>query len=544
MQTATQERTQVAPQTLRKMSGGAAFTQVHSVVQEMEKAGRQDEVRDYLLAALAAVLQKSGELELLIAKLRRERVGKRGEGTDGTQLALLLEEMLRQLPQPAIDPETLAREDEQLTKEIEAAEAETETKSPARQKRNNWRTSGKVPREVTVHEVPAPERKCESCGRDKSTIGHDEREILDYIPARFVIREHRMEKYACGYCKNGVVTAPGPVDALDVLDELSASPSLLAQVVVSKFSDHTPLTRLAGIFERSGATIAVSTLSGWVARVADRVSPLVEALEGRIKNAYVIGTDATGIKVLDPESPENIERGTMWCYVGDGKDVLFQYTPTGEGETGPWEFLKDRTGYVQADAASVFDRLFNGKVASAVELACWSHARRRFVALSDTDCRVAYPLQLIARLYRIEHLADARSLSPKDRALMRTERSLPVLEKLKQSLAVGLPNEPPDSELAKARRYVLNHWVALTRFIDDGRLLLDNNITEQQMRGIALGRKNYLFAGSHGAARRAAVLYSLMRTCAQHGVAPLPYLTGVLQKLADGVPTAELLPGD
>jgi hypothetical protein len=153
-------------------------------------------------------------------------------------------------------------------------------------------------------------------------------------------------------------------------------------------------------------------------------------------------------------------------------------------------------------------------------------------------------LQLIARLYRIEHLADARSLSPKDRALMRTERSLPVLEKLKQSLAVGLPNEPPDSELAKARRYVLNHWVALTRFIDDGRLLLDNNITEQQMRGIALGRKNYLFAGSHGAARRAAVLYSLMRTCAQHGVAPLPYLTGVLQKLADGVPTAELLPGD
>jgi len=540
MQTATQETTQVAPQTLRKMSGGAAFAQVRHTVEEMEKAGQHNEALEYTLAALAAVLQKSGELELLIAKLQRERVGKRGERTDGTQLGLLLEEMLRQLPQPEIDPEALAREDEQLTKEIEAAEAETETESPARQKRNSWRTSEKVPREVTVHEVPAPERKCESCGRDKSTIGHDEREILDYIPARFVIREHRMEKYACGYCKNGVVTAPGPVDALD---ELSASPSLLAHVVVSKFSDHTPLTRLAGIFERSGATIAISTLSGWVARVADRVSPLVEALEGRIKNAYVIGTDATGIKVLDPESPENIERGTMWCYVGDGKDVVFKYTPTGEGETGPWEFLKDRSGYVQVDAASVFDRLFNGKVASAVELACWSHARRRFVALSDTDCRVAYTLQLIARLYRIEHLADARNLSPKDRALMRKERSLEVLEKLKQSLAVGLPNEPPDSELSKARRYVLNHWVALTRFIDDGRLLLDNNITEQQMRGVALGRRNYLFSGSHDAARGAATLYSLMRTCAQHGVAPLPWLTDVLQKLADGVPAAQLLPG-
>jgi transposase len=157
---------------------------------------------------------------------------------------------------------------------------------------------------------------------------------------------------------------------------------------------------------------------------------------------------------------------------------------------------------------------------------------------------VAYALMLIARLYRIEHLADAKNLSAKDRSLMRKERSLPVLEKLKQSLASGLAHEPPQSELAKATRYVLNHWVALTRFIEDGRLLLDNNITEQQMRGIALGRKNYLFAGSHDAARRAAVLYSLVRTCAQRGVAPLPYLTAVLQKLADGVPAVELLPGD
>ena len=538
MQNATVERAQVAPHTLPKMSGGAAFSQVRSAVEEMEKAGRENEVRDYLLSAIAALLQKSGELELLIAKLRRERVGKRGERTDNEQLALLLEEMLRNLPQPEIDPEALSREDAALTKEIEAAESESG--SPVRRHRSNWRTSEKVAREIKVHELPAEDKSCSHCGREKSALGHDEREILDYIPASFVIREHRMEKYACGYCKDGVVTAPGPSD---VIGELSASPSLLAHVVTSKFADHCPLTRLSGIYERSGATISVSTLSGWVAQVADRVTPVVEALEERIRNAVVIGSDATGIKVLDPESAENIERGTMWGYVGDGKDVLFIYTPTGEGETGPWEFLKDRDGYVQVDAASVFDRIFNGKVASALEVGCWSHARRRFEALQDTDCRVAYTLMLIARLYRIEHLADAKNLSAKDRSLMRKERSLPVLEKLKQSLAAGLTNEPPESELAKARRYVLNHWVALTRFVDDGRLLLDNNITEQQMRGIALGRKNYLFAGSHEAARRAAILYSLMRTCAQRGVAPLPYLTGVLQKLAEGVPPTELLPG-
>jgi len=524
--------------TLPKVSGGAALAQVRSAVDELERSGRQNEVRDYLLCALAAVLQKSSELELLIAKLQRERVGKRGERTDTAQLALLLEELLRNAPQPEVDPEALAREDEELTKEIESAEAESG--SPVKPRRGSWRTSEKVPREVTLHELPAADKKCARCGREKSPMGHDEREILDYIPARFVVRAHKMEKYACGYCKDAVATAPGPSD---VVDQLSAGTSLVAHVVVSKYADHVPLTRLAGIYGRSGATISVSTLSGWVASAAGRLAPIVQALEERVKRALVIGTDATGLKVLDSASPENIERGTMWCYVGDGKDVLFRYAPTGEGETGPWEFLRNRTGYVQADAASVFDRVFDGRAGAASEVGCWAHARRKFVALQDTDCRVPYPLTLMARLYRIEHLAQARKLSPKERMLLRRERSLPVLEKLKQSLAAGLPNEPPSSELAKAARYVLNHWGALTRFLDDGRLLLDNNITEQQMRGVALGRKNYLFAGSHDAARRAAVLYSIVRTCAQHGVAPLPYITDALQKLNNGEPAAGLLPG-
>ena len=159
-----------------------------------------------------------------------------------------------------------------------------------------------------------------------------------------------------------------------------------------------------------------------------------------------------------------------------------------------------------------------------------------------TDCRVAYPLQLIARLYRIEHLADAQHLSPKDRALLRHERCVPVLNKLQHALARAHLNEPPGSAFAKATRYVLNHWTALTRFLDDGRLLLDNNGTERQLRAVAVGRKNYLFAGSHDAARRAAVLYSLMRTCAQHGVPPLPYVTDVLRKLREDVPVHDLLP--
>ena len=244
-------------------------------------------------------------------------------------------------------------------------------------------------------------------------------------------------------------------------------------------------------------------------------------------------------------SPENIERGTMTCYVGDDKWVWFHYTPTGKGAEGPWKILKGRQGYVQADAASVFDRLFTGEAACCCEVGCNCHGRRRFVKLQETDVRVAYPLRLFRRLYRIERLAKLRGLSPEEKAALRQSRSQPILDKLKEWLEAVARTEPPAMALAKAVNYMLNHWVALTRFVSDGRLDLDNNLCEQQLRAIALGRRNYLFFGSHEAARRGAAIYSLLRTCALHDMQPVAYLTDVLQKIAEGWPQsriAELLP--
>ena len=525
-----------ASTSLPKTSGGVALAQVRSAVADLQQDGQHAEAIEYALAALAAVLQKSSELELLVAKLRMAGLGKRSERTNAEQLALLLEELLKQAPHADVDPDAEAREDAVLTQDIEQAES---VSPMPRRARPSWRTSAQVERTVHAHDVPDAAKVCVTCGGAKRYIGHDDRQILAYVPARFVVHEHQLQKYACGYCKVGVTTADAPTN---VLDQRSADVSLLAHVVVSKYADHTPLTRLAGIYERSGATIAVSTMADWVAAVADQVAPIVDVLAERVTRAHVIGTDATGLKVLDPTSAAHIQHGTIWCYVGDDTDVVYTYAPTGEGATGPWAFLQGRTGYVQADAASVFDRVYNGQAGSAVEVGCWAHARRRMVELQPTDCRVAYPLQLIARLYRIEHLADAQQLPPPDRARLRHERSLPVLHKLQHALARAHQNEPPNSAFAKATRYVLNHWTALTRFLDDGRLLLDNNGTERQLRAVAVGRKNYLFAGSHDAARRAAVLYSLMRTCAQHGVPPLPYVTDVLRKLRDNVKVHELLP--
>lgn len=511
-----------------------AFAQARDAAAAMLTEGRTQEAFDFLLSALAAVLKKSRDLELLLAKMRS--AGRSSERMDPEQLALLFEEFLDQLGTEthAPDPAAEGREDARLEEEIAAAEAERKGRLSDKPEpgRRSWRTAESVERRVHTVEVPAEQRRCERCGGDKQKIGEDQSPVLEYVPGHFIEHEYRREKWACGRCKRGVTTAPPPEK---LTPRSPADASLLAHVVVSKFVDHTPLHRLHRIYARSGATIPVSTLSDWVAEVADRVEPLVDRIARRIVHeAHVAGTDATGLRVLDPQGPENIQRGTMWALVGDDRDVVFRYAPTGDGASGPWQFLAGRKGYIQADAANVFDRLYNGQAASAVEVGCWSHARRKFVALQDTDCRVAYPIKLVGRLYRLERLADLKELAPGERAKLRQKRSKPVLDTLQRWLVATAAPEPPSSDLAKACAYVLNHWAALTRFLEDGRLSLDNNSCERQIRDIALGRKNFLFAGSHGAARRTAVLYSLMRTCAQHGLAPLPYLTDVLRRLAAG----------
>jgi transposase len=367
-----------------------------------------------------------------------------------------------------------------------------------------------------------------------ATIGHDVAEELRFVPGHFERHEYQREKLACGTCKDGVVTAgEGP---LRILPRSAASASAIARVVVGKYADHLPLTRQHGIYKRDGVLIPVSTMADWVAGVADMLEPIVDEISRLALASYVLQGDSTGLPVLDPkESAANIRRGTMWCYVGDERNVVFRYTPTGEGQDGPWTFLRGREGYFQADAANMFDRVFDGQVASAIEVGCLAHLRRKFVALQDVDSRVAYPIKLINRLYRFETLADAKELDTVGRQLLRAERAPPVLEKLRRYCLILIEKEPPSGKLAQAARYAINHWTALTRFVDDGRLQLDNNLCERQLRTVALTRKNALFAGSHDAARRMAIIYSVLRTCALHGADPLAYLTSVLEALARGV---------
>ncbi|MBI3456827.1 MAG: IS66 family transposase [Candidatus Rokubacteria bacterium] len=499
--------------------------------------GRAEEAIDAALAMLLQVCERNSELTLRLEQMRRERSGRRSEKIDPAQLALMIE-----LVGGGDDPEeAAAEEDEDGLDELQGND-ENGQQRPSKGRARRARPPKHLPREVIEYRLPEEQRRCEGCGEPMGSIGDDVSEQLEFVSAHFRVKEHRRAKYACRRCKRGVKTAPGP-DKL--IDKGLPGTGLLAHVVVSKYNDHLPLSRQSGIYEREGVEIPVSTLCDWVAAVADEMHPLVDLIRERTLEAHIVQTDASGLKVLDRDDPEGVRKGTMWCYVGDRKWVYFEYARTGTGAQGPWETLRGREGYVQADAASVFDRVYNGQCGNAIEVGCWSHARRKHYGLKDTDPRVAYPLQLIGKLYRVEAIADARSLGAEARVELRQERSSGILGRLKRWLVKTAAREPPESALHKACAYSLNQWEALTRFLEDGRVGLDNNLCELQIRSLAVGRKNYLHAGSDAGAERAAALYTVLRTCALNRVDAFAYVKDVLDKLAAGWPqqrVEELLP--
>lgn len=518
-----------AQPTKRELNG------VRDLLSTLIAEGRADEAIEVAMAMLLNLQEHNSELALRLAQLRRERSGRRSEKIDPGQLSVMLE-LCGQIE------ESEEEDDGGNGDESEGLDGEGEAASPPRRRPRRRRPPKDLPRDVIRHELSAEERRCDSCGVEMRHIGDDVSEVLELVPAHFRVEEHHRAKYACPACKETVKTAPGPPK---LVEKGLAGPGLLAHVVQSKYDEHVPLNRLSRIYARGGADIAVSTLCGWVRAVAEEVKPIVDRLWEQVLESHVVQTDGSGLKVLDRDDPEGIRRGTMWCYVGDRAEVVFRYAKTGSGEDGPWEHLKGRRGYVQADAASVFDRLYDGQRARATEVGCLAHARRKFFYLSDSDPRVAYPLQLIGKLYQVEGTADARGLSPEARAGLRRQRSAGILERLKRWLVRTAGKEPPESALHKACAYSLNQWQALTRFLDDGELELDNNRCERQIRSLAMGRRNYLFAGSDAGAERTAICYSLLRTCALQNVDTYAYLIDVIQKLAAGWPAKrldELLP--
>ncbi|HEY5278814.1 MAG TPA: IS66 family transposase [Pseudolabrys sp.] len=452
--------------------------------------------------------------------------------------------------------EKLARETDQLELAIEALEtdqaerlaaaspivaaaidAASEVQKPARRALPDH-----LPREEIIHPAPCA---CPACGGPLRRIADEVTETLDYVPGRFKVIRHIRAKLSCRACDT-VVAASAPDHAIA---RGRAGASLLAHIVVSKYDDHLPLYRQAEIFARDGVDLETSTLSGWVGATAAALAPLVDTLAAEIlSSSDTLHVDDTPVPVLAPGMGKT-KIGRLWTYVRDERPfagprppaALFFYSPDRKGEH-PRAHLKDFRGVIHVDGYAGFNELFaDGKIAEA---GCWAHVRRKFFDVhAATGSPIAKEaLDRIGHLYGVEE--TIKGMVPDYRRRERQQRSKPIAAALAAWANETLPKLSRKSELAAAFRYMKTRWIALARCFDDGRLTLDNNPAERALRCVAIGRKNYLFAGSDAGGRRAAAMYSLIETAKLNGLNPQLYITDVLARIADHPArhVADLLP--
>ena len=451
------------------------------------------------------------KLRLELARLRRMKFGRSSEKLTQQigQLELLLEELEASEAQlPPVPVELAAQRPRPVRKPLPEH----------------------LPRESVVHE---PACECPQCGAAMRKIGEDVSEMLEYVPARFKVIRHVRPKLSCTQCDT-ILQQPAPSRPIA---RGMAGPGLLAHVLVAKYADHLPLYRQAQIYEREGVELDRSTMADWVGGAASLLEPLIGALSQYVLAAQKLHADDTPVPVLEP-GRGSTKTGRLWTYVRDDRPagsqdppaVWLQYSPDRKGER-PRAHLKNFHGILQADGYAGFDQLYEGD--RIVEAACWAHARRKFydIHAANKSPIAAEAMNRIGALFGIE--AEIRGKLPEERQVVRQARAGPLLEDLHTWLQATLSTLSAKSELALAIRYALSRWPALTRYRDDGRVEIDNNAAERSLRAVALGRKNYLFAGSDAGGERAAAMYGLIGSAKLNGLDPEGYLRTVLERIAD-----------
>ena len=464
------------------------------------------------------------KLKLELSYLRRMQYGRSSEKLDHDGQLELMDSGMAPVP-AANDPAT-----PNVTPIAEGGKKRSD-KSRAGQRE----LPAHLPRQTIVHN-PEGGCNCAACGNGLRVIGQDVSEVLDYEPGNFLVIRHVRPKLACGDCQS-IVQAAAPSRPVD---RALAGAGLMAHVLVSKYADHTPLHRLNQIFARDGVEMAVSTLCDIVGGAAWLLTPLAQAMGRYVLSGSKVHGDDTPIRVLGgPKS--KAKTGRLWVYVRDDRPsgdtappaVWFQYSADRKGEH-PRRHLRHFEGILQADAFAGYDRLFHdGRI---VEAACWSHARRKFYDIHEQQRKepgtLAHEaLQRIATIFEIE--ADIQGQLPEERMRQRHLRSRPILDELQRWLSATLAQVSAKSPMALAIGYAMSNWRALIRFVDDGRMEAHNNIAERALRGVAIGRKNYLHLGSDAGGERAAVIYSLLGTAKLNGLNPRAYLRHVLDRIAE-----------
>jgi transposase len=429
-----------------------------------------------------------------------------------------------------MDPEQRVLFDEAMAADIAAVEAElqalqsSDTKARAAPRVGPTRRPlpPELPRIETRHEPGTC--TCGDCGAALVHIGDHISEKLDCEPLKFFVRKDVYPQYACRACET--ITAEPVAPAL--IDRGIAAPGLLAQVIIAKYVDHLPLYRQEAIYQRSGIDLGRTTLAEWCGVIGLRLQPLVDALREELLAAPVLHADETPVAQLDPGAGQT-KRAYLFAYrtAADMPIMVFDYAANRSGKHAQ-RFLGDWRGALMVDDYAGYKALFQREV---TELGCWAHARRKFVDLHKASGSeiASEAMQRIATLYRIE--AEARDLAPEARYTYRRQNARPALDDLKRWLDLTRPQVLGASGTLTAIDYTLKRWAALVRYLEDGRFPIDNNPIENAIRPVALGRKNWLFAGSETAGRRAAALMSLLATAKANGLDPHAWLTDVLTRL-------------
>jgi len=508
----------------------------HALIQQQSVL--QEEV-NAINRSLASDLEKAKHE---IEQLKRYIYGQRSERfvEDDSQLTLFDQELRPDSASETPDEETV----------------EEEITYRRRKRSKSDRFPENLPREVQTIDVPQDERNCPCCGDEMPVIDEDVRERLEYIPAKMLVHELHYLKRACGKCKETVKIAPPPQSDHPAAALTKGSRygfGVTAQIILGKYADHLPLYRLEDVFARAGVVIPRSTQVGLLDAAADLLTPLTELMRSRLLVSPVIGMDDTPVRLQDPSLPGKMRTARMWLArsnVCGGSDeepysVFFFHKSRAQGKgtrEGPSGFLGDYRGWATVDAYGVYDGVYLGREDRVLASCCHAHVRRKFESAKSNDPqRAARVLAFYRQLFDLED--ESAEFSPGDRLRHREQKSRPLVEEFKTWLEQWHtdPTVLPKSAIGVAVRYALNQWKPLVAFLGNGLLPIHNNDTENELRKLTLGRKNWLFVGSEPAGEVAAVMYTVITSAARHHLDLWAYLDDVLRTLASGQADLESL---
>jgi transposase len=428
------------------------------------------------------------------------------------------------------------------TEEIIEAEQEITVAAHQRKKAGRKPITEELPRVKQIYDLPESEKTCE-CGCALTQISEEVTEQLDIVPAKVQVIQHVRYKYACKACEGTIKTAQGPKHPIP---KSIASPGLLAHIAVSKFCDHLPLYRMESVLKRMGVDIARNTLSHWMIKISELLLPIYKLLQYQILTYDIAFADETPVQVLkEPDRPPE-SKSYMWCFIGgppEKRSIIYHYDIS-RGHAVPLQILEDFKGWLHCDGHSAYETYAKVKP-GVVLLGCWMHARRKFYDVAKTiktEGLAHKAVKKIAKLYHIESELKQQSALPEMIYEYRQQHSRPLLKAFKEWLDDNSLHIRPKSPLGEAFGYALNQWDKLMRYLDDGRLEMDNGESERKIKPFVIGRKNWLFCDSIAGAKAAEIIYSIIETAKYHKVEPYTYLRYILSRLPNVTTERELEP--